>query len=182
MEKFTNIFIFLAHENKGIALNTDIFETNVINLILLFILVFFVAKDFLSSTLSLRQRSILDKIEEADKKISEADKRVFEARLQWVQANILGENLEKRTFQKIDTFHELQNSKNKDILLKEFFSTIITLDLKNEQVQKQVRSFVIELALNEVYTTFNKLLKNKNFQENYSNYNVLLLEKLTGET
>jgi F-type H+-transporting ATPase subunit b len=182
MENFINVFILLAHENEGFGINTNIFETNIINILLLISLVFYVGKDFLGSTLTSRQRAILDKIEEADKKISEADKRVFEARLQWVQANILGENLEKRTFQKIDTFHELQNSKNKDILLKEFFSTIITLDLKNEQVQKQVRSFVIELALNEVYTTFNKLLKNKNFQENYSNYNVLLLEKLTGET
>jgi F-type H+-transporting ATPase subunit b len=181
MEKFLSIFIFLAHENEGIELNKNIFETNLINLILLISLLFYVGKDFLKSTLSIRQRSILDKIEEADKKISEADKRVFEARLQWVQANILGENLEKRTFQKIDTFHELQNSKNKDILLKEFFSTLITLNLKNEQVQKQVRNYIMELALIEVYGTFNKLLDNNNFQENYSNYNILLLKKLIGE-
>jgi len=53
--------------------------------------------------------------------------------------------------------------------------------LKNEQVQKQVRNYVIELALIEVYGTFNKLLTNKKFQENYSNYSVLFLEKLIGD-
>jgi len=74
-----------------------------------------------------------------------------------------------------------KTQKNKDALLREYFSTIIALDLKNEQVQKQVRNYVIELALIEVYGTFNKLLNNTKFQENYSNYSVLLLEKLIGE-
>jgi F-type H+-transporting ATPase subunit b len=181
MEKFLSIFIFLAHENEGIELNKNIFETNLINLILLISLLFYVGKDFLKSTLSIRQRSILDKIEEADKKVNESNKRFFEARKQWSQAIILGDNLEKRTLQKIDSFHELNNSKNKDSILREYFSTLITLNLKNEQVQKQVRNYIMELALIEVYGTFNKLLDNNNFQENYSNYNILLLKKLIGE-
>ena len=181
MENLRNIFIFLAHENQGIGLNTDIFETNIVNLLLLISLVFYVGKDFLGSTLTSRQRLILDKIEEADKKINEADKRFLEARLQWSQANILGENLEKRTLQKVEAFHELQNSKNKNALLREYFSTLIALDLKNQQVQKQVRNYVIELGFIEFYGTFNKLLFNKKFQENYSNYSILLLEKLIGD-
>lgn len=181
MENFTNIFLFLANESEGFGLNTDIFETNIINLVLLLSLVFYVGKDFLGSTLSERQRAILDKIEEADKKVNEADKRFLEARLQWSQANIFGENLEKKTYQKIDAFHEAQNSKNKDALLREYFSTLVALDLKNEQVQKQVRNYVMELALMEVYSTFTKLVNNKKFQENYSNYSILLLEKLIGE-
>jgi F-type H+-transporting ATPase subunit b len=181
MEKLESIFLFLSHESKSIGLNTDIFETNVINLILLLSLVFYVGKDFLGSTLTERQRAILDKIEEADKKVNEADKRFFEARVQWAQANIFGDNLEKRTFQKIEAFHETQNLKNKETLLREYFSTLVALDLKNEQVQKQVRNFVMELSLIEVYATFNKLINNTKFQENYSNYSVLLLEKLIGE-
>lgn len=181
MENFINGFILLAHENEGFGINTDLFETNIINLLLLISLVFYVGKDFLGSTLTSRQRTILDKIEEADKKVNEADKRFLEALIQWSQANILSQNLEKRTLQKIDAFYQLQNSKNKDALLREYFSTIIALDLKNEQVQKQVRNYVIELALIEVYKTFNKLLNNTKFQENYSNYNVLVLEKLIGD-
>ena len=70
---------------------------------------------------------------------------------------------------------------NKDALLREYFSTLVVLDLKNEQVQKQVRNYVMELALIEVYGVFTKLVANKKFQENYSNYSVLLLEKLIGE-
>lgn len=182
MEKLASIFLFLSHESEGFGLNTDIFETNVINLVLLLSLVFYVGKDFLGSTLNERQRAILDKIEEADKKVNEADKRFFEARVQWAQANIFGDNLEKRTFQKIEAFHETQNLKNKETLLREYFSTLVALDLKNEQVQKQVRNFVMELSLNQVYTIFNKLMVNTKFQENYSNYSVLLLEKLIGES
>ena len=162
MENLTNIFLFLSNENEGIQLNTDIFEANIINLALLIVLVINVAKDVLGSILSARKASILDKIEEADKKLNEADKRFTEARLQWSQANIFGEDLEKKTYQRINAFHESQN-------------------LKNEQVQKQVRNYVMELALIEVYGVFTKLVANKKFQENYSNYSVLLLEKLIGE-
>jgi hypothetical protein len=63
MKKLESIFLFLSHESKSIGLNTDIFETNVINLILLLSLVFYVGKDFLGSTLTERQRAILDKID-----------------------------------------------------------------------------------------------------------------------
>ena len=181
MENLTNIFLFLSNENEGIQLNTDIFEANIINLALLIVLVINVAKDVLGSILSARKASILDKIEEADKKLNEADKRFTEARLQWSKANIFGEDLEKKTYQRINAFHESQNLKNKDALLREYFSTLVVLDLKNEQVQKQVRNYVMELALIEVYGVFTKLVANKKFKENYSNYSVLLLEKLIGE-
>jgi F-type H+-transporting ATPase subunit b len=181
MENLTNILLFLGNESEGIHLNFDIFEANLINLILLVGLVIYVAKDFLGSTLSARQTAILDKIEEADKKVNEADKRFVEARLQWAQASIFAENLEKKTYQKINTFHESQDIKNKDALLREYFSTLIVLDLKIEQVQKQVRNYVMELSLIEVYSVFTKLMQNKQFQENYSNNSILLLEKLIGE-
>jgi F-type H+-transporting ATPase subunit b len=182
MIEIQGIFTFLAHESEGIRLNTDIFETNIINLLLLLSLVFYVGKDFLGSTLSSRQRLILDKIEEIEKKVNDANKRFLEAHLKWSQINILSENLEKKTLQKIEVFHETQNLKNKDILLKEYFSTLVTLNLKNEQIKKQIRTYVIELALIEVYGAFNKLLTSQKFQENYSNYSIFLLEKLIGES
>jgi F-type H+-transporting ATPase subunit b len=181
MENYLNIFFLLAHEIEGIELNKNIFETNLINLLLLISLVFYVGKDFLKSTLTFRQRSILDKIEEADKKVSEANKRFFETREKWSQANILETILEKTTLQKIDSFHESTNLKNKDLILKEYFSTIISLNLRNEQAQKQVKKCIIEFALKQVDDTFNKLIENINFQESYSNNNILLLEKLIGE-
>jgi hypothetical protein len=35
MENFINVFILLAHENEGFGINTNIFETNIINILLL---------------------------------------------------------------------------------------------------------------------------------------------------
>ena len=70
MENFNNIFTLLTHKNQGFELNSNIFETNLINLLLLISLVFFVGKDFLGSILSNRQRIILDKIEEIEKKVN----------------------------------------------------------------------------------------------------------------
>jgi F-type H+-transporting ATPase subunit b len=88
MENFTNIFMFLAHKSQGIEFNTNIFETNIINLLLLIALVFYVGKDFLGSTLTSRRNLILDRIEEADKKVNESNKRFLEAGVQWSQASI----------------------------------------------------------------------------------------------
>lgn len=181
MENFSNIFIFLAHEDRGIRLNGDIFETNIINLFLLISLVFYIGKDFLKSTLTIRQRLIIDKIEEVDKKVNEANKRLIEARLQWSQANIVSINLQKRTLEKIKRYHELENSKNKEILLREWFSLLVILDLQNEHAQKRIRNFIIKSALTKVSETFNRLLINENFQEDYSNHSILLLDKLIGD-
>ena len=181
MENLFNIFILLVNHSNTIQLNKNIFETNIINLLLLLTLLFFIGKDFLKSTLTIRQRSILDKIEEADKKVNEANKRFFEARKKWSQVGILTDNLEKQTLDKIESFHKVKSFKNKDILLKEYFSTVVSLNLKNEQIEKQVLNYILELALVEVYGIFNTLSDNISFQEDYLNYNVLLLEKLIGE-
>jgi len=181
MENLFNIFVLLVNHSNNIQLNKNIFETNIINLLLLLTLLFFIGKDFLKSTLTIRQRSILDKIEEADKKVNEANKRFFEARKKWSQVGILTDNLEKQTLDKIDSFHKVKSFKNKDILLKEYFSTVVSLNLKNEQIEKQVLNYILELALVEVYGIFNTLSDNISFQEDYLNYNVLLLEKLIGE-
>jgi len=181
MENLFNIFVLLVNHSNNIQLNKNIFETNIINLLLLLTLLFFIGKDFLKSTLTIRQRSILDKIEEADKKVNEANKRFFEARKKWSQVGILTDNLEKQTLDKIESFHKVKSFKNKDILLKEYFSTVVSLNLKNEQIEKQVLNYILELALVEVYGIFNTLSDNISFQEDYLNYNVLLLEKLIGE-
>jgi F-type H+-transporting ATPase subunit b len=181
MKNFNDISTFLTHTTQGFGLNNDIFETNIINLLLLISLVFFVGKDFLGSILNSRQKLILDKIEEVEKKINDAEKRFLDAHLQWSQTNILTKNLQKLTLKKISAFHELENSKNKDILFREYFSTIITLKRKNERIQKLVRTYVVSVALTEIYSSFNKLISNKKFQHNYSDYSILLLEKLIGD-
>jgi len=107
MENPFNIFTLLANHTDSIQINKNIFETNIINLLLLVTLLFFIGKDFIKSTLIIRQRSILDKIEEADKKVNEANKRFFEARKKWSQIDIVTDNLEKQTLEKIDSFHKV---------------------------------------------------------------------------
>jgi len=179
MENPFNIFTLLANHTDSIQINKNIFETNIINLLLLVTLLFFIGKDFIKSTLIIRQRSILDKIEEADKKVNEANKRFFEARKKWSQIDIVTDNLEKQTLEKIDSFHKVNTFKNKDLILKEYFSTIVNLNLKNEQIEKQVLNYILELSLIEVYGIFNTLANNISFQENYLNNNLTLLENLT---
>lgn len=181
MENPFNIFILLANHSNSIQLNKNIFETNIINLLLLITLLVYIGKDFLKSTLTVRQRSILDKIEEADKKVNEANKRFFETRKKWSQIDILTDNLEKQTLEKINSFHKVKSFKNKDLILKEYFSTIVNLNLKNEQIENQLLNYILELSLIEVYGIFNTLIENTSFQEDYLNYNVLLLKKLIGE-
>ena len=80
---------FASSENFGIALNTDIFETNIINIILLLVILFVVIKNFLTENLTARKKKIVDDIQNAETRLADSNKRYTEAKKQWAQMDII---------------------------------------------------------------------------------------------
>ena len=66
---------FVSNENLGVALNTDIFETNIINIILLLVILFVVIKKFLTENLTARKEKIVQGIENAETRLADSNKR-----------------------------------------------------------------------------------------------------------
>ena len=64
---------------QGFGFNTDLFETNVLNLAVVVGIVVTVVGDAVQSLLDQRRQNILSTLAEADKKAREAQKRLEEA-------------------------------------------------------------------------------------------------------
>jgi F-type H+-transporting ATPase subunit b len=62
MHNILSLFNVIAEESakEGFGINTDIFDTNIINIALLWAIILYAGSDFLSSTLSDRQQKNRD--------------------------------------------------------------------------------------------------------------------------
>jgi len=87
---------FSIHLSEGgISLNLDIFEANLINIVLLAGGLFYVLSDALSKSLSERQKNILEAIQDSEEKLQEATIRLTEAETNLAQAQIVIKSIEE---------------------------------------------------------------------------------------
>lgn len=74
---------------EGVSFNPDIFEANLVNLIILVGGLFYLISGALSESLSERQQKILGAIQESEEKLEEATKRLADSETQLAQAQIV---------------------------------------------------------------------------------------------
>ena len=91
IESFPQSILTLASEEltKGFGINTDILDTNVINLAILLSLLVYVGKQAVSSLLSNRQQKVVNSIQEAEERQQQANLRLSEAQKQLAQTQII---------------------------------------------------------------------------------------------
>nr|YP_010336958.1 ATP synthase CFO B subunit subunit I [Madagascaria erythrocladioides]UNJ16543.1 ATP synthase CFO B subunit subunit I [Madagascaria erythrocladioides] len=77
IESLVQIFTLISEHSSdsGFGINTNIFETNVINIAMLVGIVIYLGKPFLTSTLQTRQEKVLVSIQEAEEKLEQANTR-----------------------------------------------------------------------------------------------------------
>ena len=86
---------FSTQMSEGVSLNTDIFETNLINIVLFVGGLFYLLKGALSESLSERQQKILGAIQESQERLEEATTRLTESETQLAQAQIVIDSIQK---------------------------------------------------------------------------------------
>jgi F-type H+-transporting ATPase subunit b len=135
---------------EGVSFNPDIFEANLVNLIILVGGLFYLLSGALSESLSERQQKIIGAIQESEEKLEEATKRLADSETQLAQAQIV-----------IDSI-----GKDAEVTAKQVKSTILT-DGKTEierltaaakgqigtieaRVRKQISDYVATLALKRI--------------------------------
>ena len=80
---------------EGISFNPDIFEANLVNLIILVGGLFYLLSGALSESLSERQQKILGAIQESEERLEEATKKLADSETQLAQAQIVIESIGK---------------------------------------------------------------------------------------
>nr|YP_011005479.1 ATP synthase CF0, subunit B [Choristocarpus tenellus]WAM62342.1 ATP synthase CF0, subunit B [Choristocarpus tenellus] len=151
-------FLILSNENIKISLNTDIFETNIVNIILLLILLFVVLKNFLSESLGERKTKILEEIETSEKRLADANERFAEAKKQWSQRQFIFNDINNQTkeIKKKMLFNDCNVAKQEH--LQKYNNASLFLSSREQQMYKDVIQEISEKILNQVIEKLKKQL------------------------
>jgi F-type H+-transporting ATPase subunit b len=134
----------------SISLNTDIFEANLINLIILGGGIFYLGSNALSASLSERQQKILGAIQESEERLQEAVARLSESEKQLEQAQIVISSIKvdaDETAKKVKSTILTDGKAEIERLTTSAKSQITSIEAK---VRKQISDYVIALALKRV--------------------------------
>jgi F-type H+-transporting ATPase subunit b len=146
MENFNQIFTLLANE-EGIALNLDILETGLLNILALLGILIYTGKDFLGSILEERKTTIVKSVQDAEDRLNEAQKRFNEAQKQLNQANLVIGEIQNETIATKKLLLESDAYDAKKDLKIRFDRALATFRSKERQIFLEIKQQIISLVL-----------------------------------
>jgi len=159
----------------GFGFNTNVLETNIINLaVVIFIVISFVG-DALNTLLKNRKEIILANLQEADKRALEAQEKLLEAQKQFSFSlekadQIKKDALIKAEYEKTEILKQTENEINNFEK-----SKVENIALEQQKIVSQISQQVITLALNKVRDKLKNSLDGT-FHSSVNNFNIFLLK------
>ena len=135
---------------EGISFNPDIFEANLVNLIILVGGLFYLLSGALSESLSERQQKILGAIQESEERLEEATKKLADSETQLAQAQLVIESIGKDaevTAQQVKSTILTDGKSEIERLTDAAKGQIVTIEAR---VRKQISDYVVTLALKRI--------------------------------
>ena len=130
--------------------NSNIFEANVINILLLLFGLIYVLKQFLGSSLNARQAKVLAAIQESEERLEQAISRLSESEKQLAQTQIIIDQIKKEaqlTAEKVRSSILAQGQLDIERLAMIGKSNIETAEI---QIRRQIQQQITSLALKKV--------------------------------
>nr|ALP86080.1 ATPase subunit I [Phacus orbicularis] len=139
-------FLFSISHSEGFGINTDIFETNIINLTVVIGVLIYYGKSLLSTILQERKESIVKNLQETEKNLKEASENLKFAKDQFELAKQKAEEIKLQGFSLANqTTKKIMELLEEDIKrLKE--STLSTLKFEEEKLITEVCQKLNNLA------------------------------------
>jgi F-type H+-transporting ATPase subunit b len=153
MEILSQAQILLANQGE-FGINTDLFDTNIINQIILIPIVLYAYSAVgIDTTLEGRRNAIITRVEDAEKRLVQATDRLRETKKQLSQAYLIFEEIQKETkITKIDLLNT-DYTETKTELVRRF--TIATKTLKNRE-----RLILLEIKENIAFLVLKQVVAN----------------------
>jgi len=155
MENLTHTQLLIAN-SKNFGFNTNIFETNIVNITILVIILFILKKDLLGNLLSERQNEIINSVQDSEKRLNEATKRLEESKKQLSQARVIIDEIKKETALTKDKLLEKDYLQAQDELNRRFINATLTLKNRERLILREIKQNISLLALKQVISTLEK--------------------------
>jgi F-type H+-transporting ATPase subunit b len=136
----------------SVGFNTDIFEANLINIVLLVVLLFNVVGDALKTSMLERKEKILSGVQDAEQRLNEATERLAEAKTQLEQSKLIIDKIKSDKEATRSTIAYNNGARVKEEALRRADSAKLTVMYKKQQVLREVKEQVSTLSLNRVIT------------------------------
>lgn len=152
-EVFVKLFQPIAEQeshHKGFGVNTDILDTNIINLAILLYLLVYVGRQAISSLLSNRQQKVLTSIQEAEERLQQADQRLNEAQKQLSQTKVVIDQIHKEAENTAQQVRESTFAQGKVDIERLVASGKASIANAETQVKKKLQKQVASSALGRV--------------------------------
>jgi len=159
----------------SVGLNTDIFEANVVNLLLLVSGVFYLGSSALTASLEERQQKILGAIQESEERLQQAVTRLTDSEKQLAQTQLVIESLKTdaiSTAAQVKSGILTEGKKEIERLSSMAKAQISTIEVK---IRKQISDYVVTLALQRVTLQLEGKL-GSNLQQQIIDRNISKLE------
>jgi F-type H+-transporting ATPase subunit b len=182
MEKSKDTIDFLiplmsSHLAGGFGLNTNLLDTNLINLAVVIGLLFYFGKGVLSTLLNNRKETILSTIRDAEERYQEATDKLNQARMRLQQAKTKADEI------RVNGLSQMEREKQELIKAAEEDSKRLedsknaTIRFEEQRAIEQVRQQVSRLALERAFETLNNRL-NADLHARMIDYHISLFKTL----
>jgi len=139
-------------------LNTDILETNLINIIILIVLLVQFVGSFLLDSLASRKQKILDNINDAEKRLEEAKNRFTEANKQLAQTKIaIDKIVNELELTKVNIIKTGANNIYQE-LLSQIQTSKSAILLQEQKLSTQIKQQIIALTLKRIITKLEQVV------------------------
>lgn len=167
----TNLTIGHGH---GFGINTNILETNVINLAVVIGVVVTFVGDALKSLLENRRQAILSNLKEADQKAFEAQERLNQAKNALTDAIKKADQIKQQSFTAAEQESQQVIRQTQDELQRLEQTKQDTIQLQRQRAIQQLSQQVITLALSQVKAKLTKRL-DVSFHNSVNQFHIVLL-------
>lgn len=151
---FSTSLVFAGH----FGFNTNILETNVLNLAVVLAIVITYVGDALRGLLANRKQTILNNFREADQRASEAQDRLNQARLQLEKAKTKAEEISQQALFTVDQEKKQIISQTQEDIKRLSLLQQQTLKFEQQKAQNELAQKLVRLALYQVREKLNQRL------------------------
>lgn len=166
---FSTSLIFAEH----FGFNTNLIETNVLNLAVVLAVVVTYVGDALRGLLATRKQTILNNFQEAEQRASEAQERLNQARNQFEQAQFKAKQIREQAEVTIEQEKNQIVRQNQDDIKRLSVIQQETLQFEQQKAQNELAQKLVRLALHQVREKLTQRL-NSSIHSAVNNFQIVL--------
>jgi F-type H+-transporting ATPase subunit b len=142
----------------GFGINTDILDTNLINIIILLGAIIFLGKNSLGEALSEREKAILSSLQEAENKLTQAKVRLAEAEKQLSTVSVSVNEVEEKAIKNANQLKSALLKQGQLDIQRLTDNAKVTMVIAEAQVRQQILEQITALTIKRVSIQLKEVL------------------------